>query len=66
MKNTLQFVDSCCSWVWTLHWAISTAGPKESRAWEIPIGATAPEVAGVIHTDFQKGLIKAEIVSFAD
>ena len=43
-----------------------TAGPKESRAWEIPIGATAPEAAGVIHTDFQRGFIKAEIVSFAD
>jgi ribosome-binding ATPase len=43
-----------------------TAGPKESRAWEIPIGATAPEAAGVIHTDFQKGFIKAEIVSFDD
>jgi ribosome-binding ATPase len=43
-----------------------TAGPKESRAWEIRIGATAPEAAGVIHTDFQKGFIKAEIVSFDD
>ncbi len=43
-----------------------TAGPKETRAWEIPIGATAPEAAGVIHTDFQRGFIKAEIVSFAD
>jgi ribosome-binding ATPase len=43
-----------------------TAGPKEVRAWEIPQGATAPEAAGVIHTDFQKGFIKAEIVSFDD
>jgi ribosome-binding ATPase len=43
-----------------------TAGPKETRAWEIPIGATAPEAAGVIHTDFQRGFIKAEIVSFSD
>ncbi len=43
-----------------------TAGPKESRAWTIRKGATAPEAAGVIHTDFQKGFIKAEIVSFAD
>jgi ribosome-binding ATPase len=43
-----------------------TAGPKETRAWEIPIGATAPEAAGVIHTDFQRGFIKAEIVSFDD
>jgi GTP-binding protein YchF len=43
-----------------------TAGPKESRAWTIPKGATAPEAAGVIHTDFQRGFIKAEVVSFAD
>ena len=41
-----------------------TAGPKESRAWTIRRGATAPEAAGVIHTDFQKGFIKAEIVSY--
>jgi ribosome-binding ATPase len=43
-----------------------TAGPKESRAWTIKRGATAPEAAGVIHTDFQKGFIKAEIVSYDD
>ncbi|TDW91414.1 redox-regulated ATPase YchF [Kribbella sp. VKM Ac-2566] len=43
-----------------------TAGPKESRAWTIKRGATAPEAAGVIHTDFQRGFIKAEIVSFDD
>ena len=43
-----------------------TAGPKEARAWTIPVGATAPEAAGVIHTDFQKGFIKAEVVSFDD
>jgi hypothetical protein len=43
-----------------------TAGPKESRAWEIPTGATAPEAAGTIHTDFQRGFIKAEIVSYDD
>jgi len=43
-----------------------TAGPKETRAWTIKKGATAPEAAGVIHTDFQKGFIKAEIVSFDD
>jgi GTP-binding protein YchF len=43
-----------------------TAGPKESRAWTIPVGATAPEAAGVIHTDFQRGFIKAEIVSYDD
>ncbi len=43
-----------------------TAGPKETRAWTIKKNATAPEAAGVIHTDFQKGFIKAEIVSFDD
>ena len=43
-----------------------TAGPKESRAWTIKKGATAPEAAGVIHTDFQKGFIKAEVVGFED
>ena len=43
-----------------------TSGPKEVRAWEIKKGATAPEAAGVIHTDFQKGFIKAEIVSYDD
>ncbi|WP_165986925.1 redox-regulated ATPase YchF [Streptomyces sp. YIM 98790] len=43
-----------------------TAGPKESRAWTIRRGATAPEAAGVIHTDFQKGFIKAEVISFDD
>jgi ribosome-binding ATPase len=41
-----------------------TAGPKESRAWTISKGSTAPEAAGVIHTDFQRGFIKAEIVSY--
>jgi GTP-binding protein YchF len=43
-----------------------TAGPKESRAWTIRKGWKAPQAAGVIHTDFEKGFIKAEIVSFAD
>ncbi|WP_435771864.1 redox-regulated ATPase YchF [Nocardioides sp. SYSU DS0651] len=43
-----------------------TAGPKEARAWTIRKGATAPEAAGVIHTDFQKGFIKAEVVSYDD
>jgi GTP-binding protein YchF len=43
-----------------------TAGPKEARAWTIPIGATAPEAAGVIHSDFQRGFIKAEVVSYDD
>lgn len=43
-----------------------TAGPKESRAWTIHQGDTAPKAAGVIHTDFERGFIKAEVVSFAD
>ncbi|EIF00370.1 redox-regulated ATPase YchF [Saccharomonospora glauca] len=43
-----------------------TAGPKEARAWTIPQGATAPQAAGVIHTDFERGFIKAEVVSFDD
>ncbi|KAF0958542.1 redox-regulated ATPase YchF [Rhodococcus sp. NPDC057014] len=43
-----------------------TAGPKESRAWTIHKGDTAPQAAGVIHTDFERGFIKAEIVSFDD
>jgi GTP-binding protein YchF len=43
-----------------------TAGPKEARAWTIRKGATAPEAAGVIHTDFQRGFIKAEVIAFAD
>jgi ribosome-binding ATPase len=43
-----------------------TAGPKESRAWTIPLGATAPKAAGTIHTDFERGFVKAEVVSFDD
>lgn len=43
-----------------------TAGVKEVRAWTFPEGATAPEAAGVIHTDFQKGFIRAEVMSFED
>lgn len=43
-----------------------TAGPKESRAWTINQGDTAPQAAGVIHTDFERGFIKAEVVSFED
>jgi ribosome-binding ATPase len=43
-----------------------TAGPKETRAWTIHKGWTAPQAAGVIHTDFQKGFIKAEVISFDD
>ena len=43
-----------------------TAGPKEVRAWTIPTGAKAPQAAGVIHTDFEKGFIRAEVVSFED
>src|SRR5690625_2353242 len=43
-----------------------TAGPKEARAWTIPKGATAPEAAGEIHTDFQRGVIRAEVIAFND
>ena len=43
-----------------------TAGPKEVRAWTIPVGATAPDAAGVIHTDFKKGFIRAEVISYED
>jgi ribosome-binding ATPase YchF (GTP1/OBG family) len=43
-----------------------TAGPKEIRAWTVPIGATAPEAAGVIHTDFQRGFIRVEVYSVDD
>ena len=43
-----------------------TAGPKETRSWTIPIGALAPEAAGVIHTDFEKGFIRAEVVGYDD
>ena len=43
-----------------------TAGPQEVRAWTIPVGATAPQAAGVIHTDFEKGFIRAEVYSVSD
>ena len=43
-----------------------TAGPKEARAWTVRKGATAPQAAGVIHTDFERGFIKAEVVHFQD
>ncbi len=43
-----------------------TAGPKESRAWTIHVGDTAPKAAGTIHTDFERGFIKAEVVSYQD
>ena len=43
-----------------------TAGPKEARAWTIPVGATAPQAAGVIHTDFEKGFIRAETIAYED
>ena len=41
-----------------------TAGEKEVRAWEVPVGATAPQAAGVIHTDFERGFIRAEVIGF--
>jgi hypothetical protein len=43
-----------------------TAGEKEVRAWTIPMGATGPQAAGVIHTDFEKGFIRAEVISYSD
>jgi len=43
-----------------------TAGPKEVRAWTVPVGATAPQAAGVIHTDFEKGFIRAEVTPYED
>ncbi len=43
-----------------------TAGVKEVRAWTVKVGATAPQAAGVIHTDFEKGFIRAEVISYDD
>ena len=43
-----------------------TAGVKEVRAWTVPVGATAPQAAGKIHTDFEKGFIRAEVIGFDD
>ena len=43
-----------------------TMGPKEIRAWTVPIGATAPQAAGVIHTDFEKGFIRADVFGLED
>ena len=43
-----------------------TAGVKEVRAWTVPVGATAPQAAGVIHSDFEKGFIRAEVIAFED
>ena len=43
-----------------------TAGDKEVRAWTVRVGATAPQAAGVIHTDFEKGFIRAETIAYAD
>ncbi len=43
-----------------------TAGEKEVRAWTVPVGATAPQAAGVIHTDFERGFIRAEIYTLGD
>jgi GTP-binding protein YchF len=43
-----------------------TAGPKEVRAWTVEVGATAPQAAGVIHTDFEKGFIRAEVIAYGD
>ena len=46
--------------------SISASGPEESRAWTIPINCVAPKAAGIIHTDFEKGFIKAETVHYED
>ena len=43
-----------------------TTGPKEARAWTIPVGATAPQAAGAIHTDFERGFIRAEVIAYDD
>ena len=43
-----------------------TAGPKEVRAWTVRVGATAPQAAAVIHTDFERGFIRAEVIAYAD
>ena len=43
-----------------------TVGPKEARAWTVPVGATAPQAAGVIHTDFERGFIRAEVTTYDD
>ena len=43
-----------------------TAGPKEARAWTVPVGATAPQAAGAIHTDFERGFIRAEVIAYDD
>jgi ribosome-binding ATPase YchF (GTP1/OBG family) len=43
-----------------------TAGEKEVRAWTVPVGATAPQAAGVIHTDFERGFIRAEVTAYED
>ncbi len=43
-----------------------TVGPKEARAWTIPVGSKAPQAAGVIHTDFERGFIRAETIAFDD
>src|SRR5690606_25823728 len=43
-----------------------TTGPKEARAWTVPRGTRAPQAAGIIHTDFEKGFIRAETISYED
>ena len=43
-----------------------TAGPKEVRAWTVHAGSTAPQAAGVIHTDFERGFIRAEVIAYSD
>ena len=64
-KSGLEKLVSACYTELGLQ-SFLTAGKKEVRAWPIPIGSTAPQAAGVIHTDFERGFIAAEIVSYSD
>ena len=64
-EDTLSTLLSCTKRALGLE-TYFTAGEKECRAWSVPKGATAPQAAGVIHTDFEKGFICGEVVAYAD
>jgi len=64
-EPALDSVARACFALLGMH-SYFTAGPKEIRAWPIPVGATAPQAAGVIHTDFERGFIRAEVYSVND
>ena len=64
-EPALDAVARACFALLDMH-SYFTAGPKEIRAWPIPVGATAPQAAGVIHTDFERGFIRAEVYSVND